>query len=506
MGGDGRGDVRAAVRIEPAGAESEDHVNSRQRQVAVIGCGHVGLVLAAGLAQLGHRVIGVDRAHDVVVGLSRGITPFHEDGLEELVDTGLASGRLSFTGSYENALENADFVFLAVDTPPTATGAPDLANLRAAAGSVAASLHGARPILVVKSTVPVGTCALLEEVVAELSDSSRVSVVSNPEFLRQGRAVYDFFHPDRTVIGATDEGDAVAVADLFRDLPGARVMVDVPTAEMIKYASNAFLATRLSFINEIATMCEALGVDVDGVVEGMGHDPRIGPLFLRPGIGYGGSCLPKDVAAMRYMADVHGTPALLLAAVDAVNSGLPGRAVQRLAAELGGLDGASVAVWGVTFKGGTDDARRSPAMDVVELLVREGARIHIFDPSGAYGLPDHLRGALRPDPLQAAADTDALAVLADWDEFAAFDLRRVRGVMRGNLILDARNVLDPVRARYAGFRYIGMGRGQVEPAARRALAAHQAFRAAEPQPGQSSAAAVARPTESQLKDRAPEDA
>jgi len=493
--------------IELAGAESEDHVNSSQRQVAVIGCGHVGLVLAAGLAQLGHRVVGVDHAREVVVGLSRGIPPFHEDGLEELVATGLASGRLSFTGSYEEGLTNAEFVFLAVDTPPAANGAPDLTNLRAAAGSVAASLHGERPLLVVKSTVPVGTCALLEEVVAELSDSPRVHVVSNPEFLRQGRAVYDFFHPDRTVIGAADEADALAVADLFRALPGARVTVDVPTAEMIKYASNAYLATRLSFINEIAGMCEALGADVDGVVEGMGHDPRIGPLFMQPGIGYGGSCLPKDVAAMRYMADVHGVSALLLAAVDAVNSGLPRRAVERLAAELGGLKGTSVAVWGVTFKGGTDDARRSPAMDVVELLVREGARVHIFDPSGAFGLPDHLRGALRPDPLQAAADADALAVLADWDDFAAFDLSRVRKVMRGNLILDARNVLDPVRARYAGFRYIGMGRGQLAPAAHRALAARQAFHAARQQPEQPSGPPSARPTESpRLKGRAPGDA
>jgi UDPglucose 6-dehydrogenase len=455
-------------------------VSSRQRQVAVIGCGHVGLVVAAGLAHLGHRVVGLDRADEVVVSLSRGVPPFHEDGLEELVERGLASGRLSFTNSYEEALADVDFVFLAVDTPPAVDGAPDLANLRAAAGSIAASLRGIRPLLIVKSTVPVGTCALLEEVMADLVEPPRIRVVSNPEFLRQGRAVFDFLHPDRTVIGAEDDADAQAVADLFRELPGERVLVDVPTAEMVKYASNAFLATRVSFINEIAALCEALGIDVDGVVEGMGYDPRIGHLFLRPGIGYGGSCLPKDVAAMRYIADVHGVAVPLMAAVDAVNAAQPGRAVQHLAAELGGLDGASVGVWGVTFKGGTDDARRSPAMTVVELLVREGARVHIFDPSGAFGLPDHLRGALRSDPLEAATDADALAILADWDEFAAVDLGRVRSAMRGNLILDARNVLDPVRVRYAGFRYLGMGRGHVQPPALRARAAREVFHAARP--------------------------
>ncbi len=473
----------------------------RARRLAVVGCGHVGLVVAAGLARLGHRVVGLDRAADVVAGLTRGITPFHESELDELVRDGLASKRLTFTDSYGDALNDAEFMFLAVDTPPAADGAPDLGNLRAAARSVAASLGDPRPLVIVKSTVPVGTGALLEEIIAELAGPPRVRVVSNPEFLRQGKAVHDFFNPERTVIGANEVADAHAVAGLFRELPGERVIVDVPTAEMVKYASNAFLATRVSFINEIATMCEALGVDVDGVVEGMGYDPRIGHLFMHPGIGYGGSCLPKDVAAMRYIGGVHGVATPLLAAVEEVNSTQPGRAARRLAVELGGLEGSLVAVWGVTFKGGTDDARRSPAMDVVELLVREGARVNIHEPSGAGGLPEHMRSWWTADPVQAAAGADALAVLADWGEFAAVDLGQVRRAMRGDVLLDARNLLDPALARQAGFRYIGMGRGRLRPPAGRTLAAREVFHArhaghsavADQSPPAAGAAAVIRP-------------
>ncbi len=446
------------------------------RRIAVIGCGHVGLVLAVGLARLGHRVVGQDRNASVVMGLSRGIPPFHEAELEDLLGEVLASGRVSFTASAEGVMSGADFVFLAVDTPPSADNGPDLTNLRAAVRTIGESLHEAQPLVVVKSTVPVGTGTLVEDLLAESTAARHIRVLSNPEFLRQGTAVYDFFHPDRTIIGAADPADGQAVAELFAELPGERVMVDVPTAEMIKYASNAFLATRVSFVNEIATMCDALGVDVDGVVEGMGYDPRIGHAFMRPGIGYGGSCLPKDVAAARYIAGVHGVATPLLAAVESVNADQPARAVRRLAAQLGGLKGATVGVWGATFKGGTDDARRSPAMDVVALLVRAGTRVHIYEPSGAFGLPEHLRGALRSDPYAAVADADALAVLADWAEFATFDLKRVRQAMRGDLILDARNVLDPAHARLAGFRYIGMGRGSVSGGAVRTLEGRQALR------------------------------
>ncbi len=447
--------------------------SARPRRVAVVGCGHVGLVVGAGLARLGHSVVGLDRDPAIAEGLTRGITPFFEEGLDALVTEGLSSGQLSFTASYDQALRDAEIVFVAVDTPPAPSGAPDLANLRSAAASIAHSLHGSHPLVVIKSTVPVGTAAMVEEILASSNGQTpeRTRVLANPEFLRQGQAVHDFFAPERTVIGAIRPSDAETVAELFAALPGALVVTDVATAEMIKYAANAFLATRLSFINEIAGLCDALGVDVDGVVEGIGHDPRIGHAFIRPGIGFGGSCLPKDVAAARHIAAVHGISTPLLAAVQAVNSSQPARAVRRLRAELGDLDGKTIAVWGATFKGGTDDARESPAIDVINLLIHEGAHVRIYDPSGMLGLPAHLSGSVRTDPLVAAAEADALAVLSDWREFANVDLDVLRTLMSGDVILDGRNVLDPSAAVDAGFRYVGMGRGNASPSATRLLAA-----------------------------------
>lgn len=456
--------VQRRIVADPAAAS---------QRVTVVGCGHVGLVLAAGLARLGHQVQGLDRDPSVVLALSRGVPSFYEEGLEELMAEGVASGRLSFTTSYDVAVPRASFVFLAVDTPPGQSGAPDLTNLRAAAGSIGRALRGSHPIVVVKSTVPVGTGALIEDILHSSNGRTplQTRVVANPEFLRQGRAVHDFFHPDRTVIGAADATDAQAVARLFTDLPGYVLTTDVATAEMTKYASNAFLATRLSLINEIAAICDAVGVDIDGVVEGMGYDPRIGHAFSRPGIGYGGSCLPKDVAAARHLGALNGVNTPLLSAVQAVNASQPGRAVDRLRASLGELDGLTIAVWGVTFKAGTDDVRQSPAIDVINLLMRAGARLRIYDPSGAVGLPDHLRGALRAEPLEAARDADALAVLCDWPEFANLDLALLHGTMRGDVILDGRNALDPQAASAAGFQYVGMGRGSASPSAIRMIAA-----------------------------------
>lgn len=433
----------------------------------MIGCGHVGVVLAAGLARLGHVVTGVDRIPGTVQSLAHGRAPFFEDGLDALLADGVESGRLAFTTSYDEGLNGAEFVFLAVDTPPADDGAPDLGNIRSAAASLGGALHGSHPLVVIKSTVPVGTCALVEEIIASSNGLSptRTRVLSNPEFLRQGRAVDDFFGPDRTVIGAENSVDARTVARLFEQLPGQLVITDVATAEMIKYASNAYLATRLSFINEFAALCDAVGVDIDGVVEGMGHDPRIGHAFNRPGIGFGGSCLPKDLAAVRHIATVHGVRTPLLAAVEAVNVSQPLRAVRRLKAALGGdIDGAVVAVWGVTFKGETDDARRSPAIDVITLLIDEGARVRIYDPSAAAGLPPHLERLVTDDPMVAAQDADAVAILSDWREFADIDLDHLHGVMRGDVILDGRNVLDADTALGAGFVYVGMGRGGTSPA------------------------------------------
>jgi UDPglucose 6-dehydrogenase len=430
----------------------------------VVGCGHVGLVMAAGFAHLGHEVVGLDRDAERVAELRRGILPVQEEGLPQLTAEGVAAGRLRFTSSYEEAIPEAEFIFLAVDTPQTLGGASDLRNLRAAARSVAASLNGYAPIVVNKSTSPIGTGDMLEELVRrEMGEGHALPiVVANPEFLQQGRAVQDFFEPKRIVVGAATEADARQVAELYHGLPGEVLLTSRRTAEMIKYVANTFLATRISFINEVAQLCEALGVDVDEVVAGVSQDERIGAHFFRPGIGYGGSCLPKDTAALRFMGDATGVPTPFLAAVQQVNELARTRTVRRLREALGGLESARIAVWGLTFKGDTEDTRQSPALEVVQLLVNEGAEVVAYDPSGpsTASLPPRLAIELAPTALDAVDGADALAVLTDWREFAAVPLGDVAARMGGDVVLDGRNMLDPDEVLGAGLRYLGVGRGR----------------------------------------------
>jgi UDPglucose 6-dehydrogenase len=434
---------------------------STPRRIAIVGCGHVGLVMAAGFAHLGHRVIGLDRDPALVEELERGDLRVQERDLPELITEARESGRLSFTTAYSAALSDAEFVFLAVDTPATPAGAPDLRNLRAAAGSVASSLNGHAPIVVNKSTAPVGTGDLLEQLIAERCNGrGPVAVVANPEFLRQGRAVHDFLRPDRVVVGAPSQADALEVAALYEGLGGELVVTSRRTAEMIKYVANAFLATRISFINEAAQLCEAMGVDIDDVVAGVAQDERIGSHFFAAGIGFGGSCLPKDTAALRFMGDSMGVSTPLLSAIQHVNAAQQPRTVQRIREALGSLHGKRLAVWGLTFKGDTEDLRQSPAMDVVSLLENEGAEIVAYDPSQPAVLPASLGTDLAPTALDAVEGADALAVLSDWSEFRRIPLGEVRERMRGNFIFDGRNLLDPAAARALGFRYAGVGRGR----------------------------------------------
>ena len=441
-------------------------------QIAVIGCGHVGLVMAAGLAELGHHVVGVDRNADLVAQMCRGDVAIRERGLPELVNKGLASGRLTFTTSYEHAIPEAEFIFLAVDTPSTLVGAANLRNIRSATRAIAGSLNGKMPIIINKSTSPIGTGetieGLLEEALAGRSVAPRI--VSNPEFLQQGQAVEDFFAPDRIVIGARDRADAEAVADLYAALPGERVLTDLRTAEMIKYVANSFLATRISFINEVARLSEAIGVDVEDVVDGISTDPRIGRHFFKPGIGYGGSCLPKDVAALRYVGEVMGVATPVLSAVQQVNDNQRLNAVRRLRTRLGTLEGKTIGVWGLTFKGGTEDTRDSPAADVVHLILNEGGRVQAYDPGIVEypaGADDVIRGLLRPSAVEAAQGADALAILTDWPEFATVPLADVREAMAGRVIFDGRNVLSRATAEAEGFAYIGVGRVARAPTRRR---------------------------------------
>ncbi len=432
-------------------------------RIAVIGCGHVGLVMAAGFAALGHDVTGIDVSEDLVGRLNKGHVDIQEPDLKEVVRRGLDDGKLAFTDRYEEAIPRVDYIFLAVDTPQTMAGAADLRNIRSATRSIAANLNGTSPIIINKSTSPIGTGETIEEILSEALEGRHLPprIVSNPEFLRQGVAVWDFFNPERIVVGARAREDAEAVVRLYAGLPGEVVITDLRTAEMIKYVANAFLATRVSFINEIARLCEQIGTDIDTVVEGIAHDPRIGRHFFRPGVGYGGSCLPKDVAALRYIGETVGVATPVLSAVQEINTIAKTSAVRRLRTRLGTLEGKTIGAWGLTFKGGTEDTRQSPAMDVVALLRNEGAIVQAYDPAVAedHGrVPAAFRPLLRDTPLEAAMGADALAVLTDWPEFTGIDLFGIRNVMAGRVIFDGRNLLDRDHVESLGFAYIGVGR------------------------------------------------
>jgi UDPglucose 6-dehydrogenase len=432
----------------------------RSSNVAVIGCGHVGVVTAACLAGLGHRVVGVDVQEHLVQGLRSAQPPFLEPGLPELIQDGIAAGTLAFTTSYEAALSNVEFIFLAVNTPATSTGAADLRYIRQAVARIGHIVKGTRPITVTKSTLPVGTIETIETVLrrSAADDTIPPRVVANPEFLTQGNAVFDFLHPHRIVIGAASLEDAQEVCSLYHSIDAPVVLTDLCTAEMIKYVSNCFLATKVSFINEIARLCECVGADIDTVVKGVSLDPRIGSAFLRAGIGYGGSCFPKDVAALCHTGESAGVPIHLLPAVQLVNLNQRKHTLACIRRMLGTLEGAVVGVWGLTYKGGTEDLRESPALDVVALLRNEGALVQAYDPTLHNGHAEAIADRLCPTALEAARGAAILAVLTDWPEFAEVDLRSVASVMAGRLVFDGRNILRRADVEAAGLAYRGIGR------------------------------------------------
>lgn len=425
-------------------------------KVAVIGAGYVGLTTAACLAHLGHDVIAADVVEAKVAALSEGRIPIVEEGLEALVRDGLDQGRLRFVLGAASAVGDAEFVFLCVPTPSGDDGSADMSYVQSAAAEIAPKL---RPgcVVINKSTVPVGSARVVEEALGR----GDVSVVSNPEFLREGTAVHDFLHPDRIVIGATDHDAAVRVTGLFDGVRAPLVVTDPPTAETIKYASNAFLATKVSFANAMANVCEAVGANVAEVILGMGYDKRIGSEFLRPGPGWGGSCFPKDSHALVRIAENAGYDFGLLRGVIEVNDEQHGRIVAKVAAAAGGtVDGARVAVWGLTFKAGTDDLRDSPALAVISRLLEGGAIVQAYDPTvhpeaGAHpGVPGV---EVVADPFDACDDARVLVVLTEWPQFGRLDLGVVRTRMAAPRIVDARNLIDPAAARRAGFGYTGVG-------------------------------------------------
>ncbi|MEI7746996.1 MAG: UDP-glucose/GDP-mannose dehydrogenase family protein [Actinomycetota bacterium] len=427
------------------------------RRIAIIGAGYVGLPTAALLSHFGHSVIVAERDQRKLDILRDGRSPIFEKDLEEYLRAGVSAKKLTFSDSAAEAVKDAEFVFLCVPTPQGDDGSADLSYIVAAAQEIGPHLIQ-DAIVVNKSTVPVGTAHLVERETGR----DDIRVVSNPEFLREGTALADSLAPDRIVVGADDQEAAAAVAALFSPTHAPVVVTDATTAETIKYASNAFLATKLSFINAIAGLAEAVGADVKDIVLGLGYDKRIGFEFLKPGPGWGGSCLPKDTSALVKIGEDHGYDFALLRGAIASNEAQLERIVDKvLAAVDGKIAGAAVAVWGLTFKAGTDDRRASPALDICQRLVAKGAKVTAFDPEvpPANAGADDLRGiTLATDSYEAVRDAQVVVLLTEWAEFRWLDFSKVADLMQSRVIVDARNHLDPAPLKRLGFIYQGVGR------------------------------------------------
>lgn len=425
-------------------------------QIAVIGAGYVGLTTAACLAHLGHTVTCADVDESKIALLQDGLVTIVEQDLQTMVEDSLQSGRLSFVVGAANAVQDREIVYLCLPTPMGRDGSADLSQVRQVVAGIA-HLLPVGCVLVNKSTSPVGTNRQLQQLI----DRPDVAVVSNPEFLREGTAVRDFLNPDRIVVGCNERGPAIKVASLYLEISAPVIVTDPASAEMIKYASNAYLASRLSFINSIAAMCEAVGADIQHVASGMGMDHRIGADYLRPGPGWGGSCFPKDTEALLHSARAHGYDFELLEGIIESNQQQFDRIVDKVrVAANRPLDGARIAVWGLTFKAETDDLRNSPSLSVVRRLRDEGAHVTAYDPtvgrSAKPGLPTGIE--IAGDAYAACEDAEALVLLTEWDEFREAKPEKVAEAMIGNGLVDGRNVLDPATWRRAGFRYQGVGR------------------------------------------------
>jgi UDPglucose 6-dehydrogenase len=428
--------------------------------ITVIGTGYVGLTTAVCLAELGHRVIGLDIDAEKIGKLRQGVSPIYEPGLVDLLGRGMAAGRLSFSTEYGEAVPGAEFVFIAVATPMGRRGDADIVFVKQAAQSIAKAMRA--PLTIVnKSTVPIGTGDIVSRIVHEnLPTEIPFQVICNPEFLREGTAIQDFMHPDRVVLGAHDRAAAEAVAAVYERLDAPILFTDLYTAEMIKYASNAFLATRISFINEIARICERVDADVKVVAEGMGMDRRIGPMFLDAGIGYGGSCFPKDVKALARMAETMGYHPELLDTVMEINEDQRKLVVEKLREVLGSLRDQTIGVLGLAYKPNTDDIREAPAIGVIHSLLEKGARVRAYDPAAVANAKRLLNSSVEygEDAYATAQGADALLLVTEWDEFRRLDFDRIKALMRRPVLVDGRNIYDPKAMRDRGFVYRGVGR------------------------------------------------
>jgi UDPglucose 6-dehydrogenase len=430
------------------------------KQICVVGVGYVGLVTAACFADLGNRVIALDVNEEKINGLKKGKLPIYEPGLKELVEHNVVAQRLSFTTSYPEALKGTEFAFIAVGTPMGVDGEADLQYVEAAARDIAQNMTSSL-IIINKSTVPVGTGDWVADIVnRHQKQAISFSVVSCPEFLREGSAISDFMQPYRTVLGSLDHGAAEKVAQLHLPLRAPIILTDLRTAEMIKYASNAFLATKISFINEIANICECLGADVKEVAVGMGYDARIGKQFLDAGVGYGGSCFPKDVKALAYMAADKGRHPQLLYTVMDINDDRREMVVTYFKDIFGDLKGKVIGLLGLSFKPNTDDMRDAPSITIAQKLQAEGATIRGYDPVAMDAAKPLLPGVeMMNDPYTLAEGCDALAVVTEWNEFKQLDKGRIHDLMRQPIFYDGRNIYEPDEMAKYGFIYRGVGRG-----------------------------------------------
>ncbi|MBI5491473.1 MAG: UDP-glucose/GDP-mannose dehydrogenase family protein [Deltaproteobacteria bacterium] len=432
--------------------------------ICVIGTGYVGLVTGTCFADFGVNVSCVDKDVEKIQTLKRGDIPIYEPGLKELVDKNISEKRLTFTTDLSEAIKKSLVIFIAVGTPPKDDGSADLSYIEEVAGTIARNLNGYK-VIVTKSTVPVGTGSLIEGIISkEQGGNHKFDVASNPEFLREGSALEDFMRPNRVVIGARSPQAIAILKDLYSPLyllETPFVVTDIETAELIKYASNAFLATKISFINEMANICERVGADIHMVARGMGLDQRIGPKFLHPGPGYGGSCFPKDTMAITRIAKAAGYTFRIVESVIEVNSLQRDLMMEKIKGLTGNLKGSRIGVLGLAFKPNTDDIRESPAMDIVEKLMAEGAEVRAYDPASMENAKKVMPAVKYcSDTYEVADGSDALVILTEWNQFRKLDLTKIKKLLKSPKVVDLRNIYEPEAMAKLGFEYVSVGRGE----------------------------------------------
>lgn len=434
--------------------------------IAVIGTGYVGLVCGAGLADFGMKVTCVDKDEEKIKLLNQGKIPIYEPGLEALVKKNQKANRLFFTSNLEEAVKNSLVIFICVGTPPNSDGSADLSQIKEVALALAEVIDDYK-VIVTKSTVPVGTNRWIKSLIDEHKKNNvTIDIISNPEFLREGRAVEDFMHPDRVIIGGESAYAIAIIKDIYRPLYLAEtpfIITNLETAELIKYASNAFLATKITFINEIANFCEKIGADITVVAKGMGLDPRIGSKFLNPGPGFGGSCFPKDVKALIHQGRLYNSPFKILEAVIEVNEKQKLRAIEKLEQLIGDLKDKTIGVLGLSFKPDTNDVRESPALSIVPKLIELGAKVKVFDPVAIEEFKKAIKHLNLPieystTAYECAENADALVILTEWNEFRFLDLQQIKKLMKTPALVDMRNIYEPSILKKLGFKYTGIGR------------------------------------------------